>query len=162
MLRRRGLLRALGTSLLAAAAPAAAELAACCPGRGDLDRAGRIAATKRWRARFDRGLLLAWGTDELRTATPFTDGVSDLLRCARLASARILGCRRHAMHDPCPQRLLVTYPIEEVRAYPVLLALDRDGAPCRCASAARSGWSTRGASNQSSTIASTGSARSGS
>ena len=75
MLQRRGLLRVLGTSLLAAAAPAAAADRLPAPkGEVILTIRGRIAATNGGdQALLDRDLLLARGTDELRTTTPFTD-----------------------------------------------------------------------------------------
>ena len=63
MLRRRGLLRACGTCLLAATVPAAAVDRLPAPkGEVILTVSGRIAATNAGaEARLDRELLLAWG-----------------------------------------------------------------------------------------------------
>ena len=102
---------------------------------------GRIAATNDGdRALLDRDLLLAWGTDELRTTTPFTDGVEHLLRRARLAAARRPGRRRHATADPRAQRLRGRHPDRgAARATRSSWRWTATASRSRCASAARSG-----------------------
>jgi hypothetical protein len=91
---------------------------------------GRISATNAGgEARFDRAMLLASGSDELRTATPFTDGESTysgvrLSRLLDLVGAAGTQLKSRALND-----YEVTIPVAEVRDYPVLLALDRDGQP---------------------------------
>ena len=132
MLRRRGLLRACGTCLLAATVPAAGIDRLPAPkGEVILTVSGRIAATNAGsQARLDRELLLAWGQDELRTTTPFTDGsstysgvlASRLLDLLGADGSQLLLTR--ALND-----YAATIPVQEVRDYPVLLALDRDGQP---------------------------------
>ena len=131
MLRRRGLLGALGTSLLAAAASAAAANRLPAPkGEVILTVRGRIGATNDGaQARFDRDLLLAWGTDELRTTTPFTDGVSTYTGVLVSRLLDVLGADGTRLMTRALNDYAVAIPIEEVRAYSVLLALDRDGQP---------------------------------
>jgi hypothetical protein len=129
MLDRRGLLRALGTSLLAAPAAAAARLP-MPKGEVILTVRGRIAATNDGAsARLDRDLLLAWGRDELRTTTPFTDGVGTFggVLASRLLDA--LGAGGSQLQARALNDYAVTIPIAELRAYPILLALDHDGRP---------------------------------
>ena len=131
MLQRRGLLRVLGTSLLAAAAPAAgADRLPAPKGEVILTARGRIAATNDGdRALLDRDLLLAWGTDELRTTTPFTDGPSAFsgVLASRLLDG--LGADGTQLLTRALNDYAVAIPIAELRALPVLLALDRDGQP---------------------------------
>jgi hypothetical protein len=125
MLQRRRLLRALATSLLAATAPVVATEPLPAP-------SGPVILTIRRRiaggvVRLDRSLLLAGGTDELRTATPFTDGVSNFsgVFASRLLDRLGAGGTRlltRALND-----YAVTIPIDEVLAYPVLLACDQNG-----------------------------------
>jgi hypothetical protein len=118
MLKRRCLVRALTTPLLVGAAPWVRAEPLPAP-------SGQVILTIR--ARFDRALLLAGGRDELRTATPFTDGVSTfsgvllsrLLDRLGADGSRLL---THALND-----YAVTIPMEDVRTYAVLLALDQDG-----------------------------------
>jgi hypothetical protein len=127
MLQRRRLLRALAMPLLAAAAPvAAAEPLPAPSGPLILTVRGRIAVPGGV-ARFDRGLLLAGGTDELRTATPFTDGVSTFsgVLVSRLLDR--LGADGTRAMTRALNDYAVSIPIEELRGYPVLLALDQDG-----------------------------------
>ena len=131
MLRRRGLLRALGTWLLAAAGPAMAASRLPMPqGEVILTVRGRITATNSGaEARFDRAMLLASGSDELRTPTPFTEGESTysgvlLSRLLDLVGAVGTQLESRALND-----YEVAIPVAEVRDYPVLLALDRDGQP---------------------------------
>jgi hypothetical protein len=91
---------------------------------------GRITATNIGaEARFDRALLLARGSDELRTTTPFTDGESTysgvlVSRLLELVGALGTQLQCRALND-----YAVTIPVAEVRDYPVLLALNRDGRP---------------------------------
>jgi hypothetical protein len=80
-------------------------------------------------ARLDRELLLGMGTTELTTSTPFTDGVSTfvgvlLTRLLDRLEATGTELRTAALND-----YEVTIPVAEVRKFPVLLALDRDGRP---------------------------------
>lgn len=131
MLHRRGLLRACGTSLLATAAPAkAADRLPLPKGEVILTVRGRIAATNDGAlARMDRDLLLAWGTQELRTATPFTDGISTFSGVLASRLLDILGADGTQLLAQALNDYAVAIPIDELRAYPVLLALDRDGQP---------------------------------
>jgi hypothetical protein len=80
-------------------------------------------------ARLDRELLLGMGTSELTTSTPFTDGVSTFVgvlasRLLDRLEATGTELRTLALND-----YQVTIPIPEVREFPILLALDRDGHP---------------------------------
>ena len=131
MLQRRSLLHAFGMSLLAAAAGAAAA-DRLPPPKGEviLSVSGRIAATNQGGlARLDRDLLLAWGTDELRTTTPFTDGPATFSGVLVSRLLDILGADGTQLRAQALNDYAVTIPIAELRTYPVLLALDRDGQP---------------------------------
>lgn len=131
MPKRRGLLRAVGTSLLAATTAAAAVDRLSAPkGTVILTVRGRIAATNEGGlARLDRNLLLAWGADQLRTTTPFTEGVGTFSGVLASRLLEILGAEGRWLLTRALNDYAVTIPIEELRAYPVLLAVDHDGRP---------------------------------
>ena len=80
-------------------------------------------------ARLDRAALHAMGLDELRTATPWTDGAETFtgVLAARLLEA--LGARGTRVRARALNDYAATIPLEELRAYPVLLALERGGRP---------------------------------
>ena len=131
LVRRRHVLGAVGaTTFLAAAAPMARAALPMPRGEILLTVRGQISVTNApGMARLDRTLLLEAGDAELRTVTPFTDGASTFsgVLASRLldwlgASGSEVRCR--ALND-----YSVVIPIAELRAYPVLLALDRDGRP---------------------------------
>ena len=117
MLQRRGLLRVLGTSLLAAAAPRPQPTVAVPKGEVILTARGRIAATNDGdRALLDRDLLLAWGTDELRTTTLLTDGPSTFsgVLASRLLDG--LGADGAQLLTRALNDYTVAIPIAELRA----------------------------------------------
>ena len=125
MLKRRCLVRALTTPLLVAAAPLVQPEPLPAPSgqviltvRGSID--GGV-------ARFDRALLLAGGRDELRTATPFTDGVSTFSGVLLSRLLDRLGADGTRLLTRALNDYEVTIPMEDVRTYAVLLALDQDG-----------------------------------
>ena len=131
MLQRRSLLRGFGTALAALAGPVAAAGRLPAPqGEVILTASGRITATNAGdRALFDRDLLLAWGTDELRTTTPFTDGPSLFAGVYASRLLDLLGASGTEVHALALNDYSVTIPVAELRALPVLLALERDGQP---------------------------------
>jgi hypothetical protein len=93
-----------------------------------LTASGRITATNAGdRALFDRDLLLAWGTDELRTTTPFTDGSSLFAGVYASRLLDLLGASGTEVRALALNEYAVTIPVAELRAMPVLLALERDG-----------------------------------
>jgi hypothetical protein len=133
MLQRRSLLRCCVAPLVAGAmsAPARADQA-LPPPRGEviLTVAGRITLTNApGEAQLDRDQLVAWGTAELRTGTPFTDGISTFngVPVARLLEA--LGARGTELRARALNDYAVTIPIADVRDHAVLLALEQDGRP---------------------------------
>lgn len=131
MLQRRSLLRCCVMPLVAGGTTARAATATTLPppqGEVILTVTGRIAVTNApGAARLDRALLLSWGIDELRTTTPFTDGVSTFagVRVMRLLDA--LGAAGTALRTLALNDYAVTIPIEDLRTYSALLALDQDG-----------------------------------
>ena len=131
MVGRREAIQALGVVLLVAPGPAWATTRLAPPeGSVLLTVRGAIAMTNDGdAARLDRDQLLGWGTDELRTTTPFTDGISTF---AGVLASRLLDglgasgttLRARALND-----YSIELPVDELRTYPVLFALDRDGKP---------------------------------
>jgi hypothetical protein len=80
-------------------------------------------------ARFDREALQSLPQHEIRTSTPWTDGISAFegpLLCGLLdlvgAEGTVLNAR--ALND-----YAIEIPIEDCERYPVILALERDGKP---------------------------------
>jgi hypothetical protein len=128
---RREAMQFAGLALLAASGPVGA-VTRLAPPEGEvlLTVRGGISVTNQGdAARLDRDQLLGWGVDELRTTTPFTDGVSTFTgvlgsRLLDGLGARGSGLRASALND-----YTIEIPIAELRQYPVLLALDRDGQP---------------------------------
>ena len=131
LLHRRRVFRALGAFVSTVAIPAFAASRLPLPaGEVLLTVTGRIAVTNDGaRARLDRALLSAWGTDELRTSTPFSDGLSTFsgVLASRLLDG--LGADGTRLRASALNDYVVTIPIDELRSFPVLLALDRDGRP---------------------------------
>ena len=124
-------MQALGVALLVAPRPARA-IARLAPPEGPvlLTVRGAIAMSNEGNAaRLDRDQLLGWGADELRTTTPFTDGISTFrgVRAGRLLDG--LGASGTTLQARALNDYSVNLPIDELRSYPVLLALDRDGKP---------------------------------
>jgi hypothetical protein len=118
---------------LALAVPLAPALAGPLPapsGEVLLTVAGRIGVTNgNGVARLDRAQLLAWGTDRLRTVTPwdgsevtFEGVLGSRLMAALNADGSILRCK--ALND-----YSVDIPLAELHGYPVLFALQREGRP---------------------------------
>jgi hypothetical protein len=131
MFHRRALLATVG--LAAFGCPMRTAAAAALPrpsGAVLLTVTGSIAATNAdGAALLDGAQLMGWGPGRLRTATPWTDGESDFegvfgsqLLAALGAGGTMLRCS--ALND-----YHVDIPAQEMRAYPILLALRRDGAP---------------------------------
>lgn len=131
MFQRRALLATLG---LAAFGCNARRVAAAIlpPPSGEvlLKVTGAIAATNvDGAAWLDEVLLMGWGPGRLQTTTPWTDGESefvgvfgDRLLAELGAGGTVLRCS--ALND-----YHVDIPVAELRAYPVLFALRRDGKP---------------------------------
>ena len=125
MLPRRRLLRMLAVPLLSAAAPVAAVEPLPAPtGTVILTVTGRIAGGT---VRLDRALLLAGGTDVLRTTTPFTDGVSTFSGVLASRLLDRLGADGTVLRTRALNDYAVTIPMSDVATFPVLLALDQDG-----------------------------------
>jgi hypothetical protein len=125
---RRTLLGSL--ALAVPLAPASAESLPPPAGEVLLTVAGKIGLTNGdGLARLDRAQLLAWGTDRLRTVTPWDDGevTFEGVRGSRLLAAlkadgSVVRCK--ALND-----YSVDIPLVELREYAVLFALQRDGRP---------------------------------
>ena len=80
-------------------------------------------------ARFDREALEALPQHEIRTSTPWTDGVSAFsgpLMCELLDQ---VGAEGTVLHAKALNDYVIEIPIEDCRRYPVILALERDGKP---------------------------------
>jgi hypothetical protein len=80
-------------------------------------------------ARFDREALTALPQHEIRTSTPWTDGVSAFkgpLLCELLDR---VGAEGTALHAKALNDYAIEIPMEDCRRYPVILALERDGKP---------------------------------
>jgi hypothetical protein len=80
-------------------------------------------------ARFDREALEALPQHEIRTSTPWTDGVSAFegpLLCDLLER---LGADGTVLHARALNDYAVDIPVEDCERYPVILALTRDGQP---------------------------------
>lgn len=128
---RRVALQLAGSALLASSIRAGA-VTRLAPPKGPvlLTVSGHISVTNQDdTARLDRDQLLGWGVDELRTTTPFTDGVS--IFTGVLASRLLdgLGAQGSFIRTSALNDYTIEIPITELRQYPVLLALDRDGQP---------------------------------
>jgi hypothetical protein len=125
---RRTLLGSL--ALAVPLAPALAEALPAPAGEVLLTVAGRIGVTNgNGVARLDRAQLLAWGTDRLRTVTPWDESevmfegvLGSRLMAALNADGSVLRCK--ALND-----YSVDIPLAELREHPVLFALQRDGRP---------------------------------
>jgi hypothetical protein len=130
MLQRRSLLRGLGAALVPMARPAAAGGLPAPRGEVILTASGRITATNAGdRALLDRDLLLSGGRDELRTTTPFTDGPSLFAGIFASRLLDLLGATGTEVRALALNDYRATLPVAELRALPVLLALERDGRP---------------------------------
>ena len=124
---------ALAMALVAATSVLLAAGAAMAAGHSEtlLVVSGRIAApgAAGGGARFDRAALEALPQHEIKTSTPWTDGVSTFegpLLCDLLAGLGANGTelRAKALND-----YVVDIPIADCQRYPVVLALNRDGKP---------------------------------
>ena len=127
---RRCALRALAGAAVACPFVASAAEPALPGPRGEvlLTVTGRIAVTNAdGSARLDRELMLAMGTSELTTRTPFTDGVSTFMGVLVARLLDRLGATGTELRTTALNDYAVVIPVTEVRAYPVLLALSRDG-----------------------------------
>lgn len=129
MSHRRAILAALGLSIVGCHARRASA-ASLPPPSGEvlLRVTGSITATNApGAALLDEAQLMAWGPGRLRTGTPWSEGESDFegvfgdrLLAGLGAGGTTLRCS--ALND-----YHVDIPTAELRAYPVLFALRRDG-----------------------------------
>jgi hypothetical protein len=91
---------------------------------------GRIGVTNgEGMARLDRGQILALGTSELRTATPWTEGEQTFGGVLGTRLLEALGAAGTVLRMTALNDYKVDIPVAEVRAYPVLLALEVAGRP---------------------------------
>jgi hypothetical protein len=82
-------------------------------------------------ARFDRAMLEALGMVELKTSTPWTDGVPTFrgVPMARLLDA--VGAFGKTLHATAANSYAIDLDAAEMRRYPILLALEQDGRQLR-------------------------------
>jgi len=121
------LLAATSVLFAAGAAMAAGESETLLVVTGRIAPPGTAPETAEGGARFDREALEALPQHEIRTSTPWTDGVSTFegpLLCDLLAGLGAKGTelRARALND-----YVVDIPIADCQRYPVILALKRDG-----------------------------------
>jgi hypothetical protein len=93
---------------------------------------GAIANTNgKGRAAFDRAMLESLGLAELATSTPWTDGTPVFrgVPMARLLDA--VGATGATVHAVALNSYAIDVEVEELRRYPVLLAMEQDGKPLR-------------------------------
>ena len=91
---------------------------------------GRIAVTNGdGVARLDLDQLRALGTTELRTATPWTEGVGTFAGVAGERLLAALGATGTLLRAKALNDYEVDIPVADFRDYPVLLALDLAGRP---------------------------------
>ena len=103
--------------MLAAPAPAAA-VTRLAPPKGEvlLTVSGRISVTNQDdTARLDRDQLLGWGVDELRTTTPFTDGVSIFTGVLGSRLLDGLGAQGSSIRTRALNDYTIEIPIAELR-----------------------------------------------
>jgi hypothetical protein len=83
------------------------------------------------KAEFDRTMLEALGMIKLTTSTPYTDGKPTFrgVPMARLLDAA--GANGKALRAVAVNGYAIDLDAEEMRRYPVLLALEQDGKPLR-------------------------------
>ncbi|MEK0083605.1 oxidoreductase [Benzoatithermus flavus] len=82
-------------------------------------------------ARFDRAMLEALGLSELKTSTSWTDGVPTFrgVLAARLLDA--VGATGKVLHAVAANDYAVDLDADEMRRYPILLAMEQDGKQLR-------------------------------
>lgn len=91
---------------------------------------GRIAVTNGGgAARLDRARLHALGTAELRTATPWTEGVGTFVGVPGKRLLEALGATGTMLRAVALNDYEVDIPVSDLIDYPVLLALDLAGKP---------------------------------
>lgn len=131
---RRGLLAA-GLALLLAGGTAGSARAGALPaptGKVVLTVTGKIAnGNAEGRAELDRDLLERIGLVDLVTSTPHTEG-KPRWRGVRLSVLlRALGAEGRAVKAMAVNDYSVVIPIEDIRDYDPIVALDRDGKAMR-------------------------------
>ena len=128
---RRETIQLVGWALVAASGPVGA-VTRLAPPEGEvlLTVSGRISVTNQGdAARLDRDQLLGWGVDELRTTTPFTDGISTFTGVLGSRLLDGLGAQGSSIRASALNDYTIEIPIAELRKYPALFALDRDRQP---------------------------------
>ena len=78
-------------------------------------------------ARFDRAMLEALGTRKLTTSSAWTSGPTEFEGPLASAVLDAVGADGTAVHAAALNDYAVTIPIDELRRYPVLLALKMNG-----------------------------------
>ena len=140
MLQRRGLLRVRHVAARRRGRRGGGRPAARAQGRGDPDRErAHRRHQRRRRARLDRELLLAWGPDELRTTTPFTDGSSTFSGVLASRLLDLLGADGTQLLTGALNDYAVAIPMRRCATIRSCSRSIATGSRCRCASAARSG-----------------------
>ena len=129
MLQRRALLSMVATAAIGGRTlPTMAGTLPPPAGEVLLTVTGAISATNdAGAARLDRAQLLAWGPGQLRTTTPWTEGAATfegVFGDRLLAELGVIGTllRCTALND-----YSVDIPVQELREFPVLFALQQDG-----------------------------------
>jgi hypothetical protein len=122
---------ALAPSPLAATAEPAARTAEGLPqpsGPVVLEVTGNIRSTNGDRvARFDRQMLEALGTSKLKTSSAWTVGKPEFEGVLARDLLDLVGAEGTSVTASALNDYVVTLPLEELRRYPVVLALRMDG-----------------------------------
>lgn len=82
-------------------------------------------------ADFDRAMLEALGLTELTTSTPYTDGKPTFRGVNMSKVLDITGATGHKLHAAAVNGYQIELDADEMRRYPILLALEQDGQPLR-------------------------------
>ena len=80
-------------------------------------------------ARFDRDQLLSLGTTELRTGTPWTEGVETFAGVSGKRFLEALGATGTVLRATALNDYKTEIPVSDLSDYPVLLAMSLDGVP---------------------------------